>query len=414
LQINASDHSISQLNMASLQPLDASKLSYTYTRTPQEVPDQETLKRTHGTICTDHMIIASWKAEAGWSAPELKPYGPLSLLPSASCLHYAYECFEGLKAYRGYDGKLRLFRNDRNALRLQMSADRISLPKFDPDALESLIQTLVATDGPKWLPKERAGDFLYIRPTIIGSDSQLGVAAPKEALLYIIIGYMARMDAPTGGKRLLTSPEGMIRSWPGGFGHAKLGANYGPSILATQEAYKQGFHQILWLYGPDGDCTEAGGSNFFVIWKRKDGKKELITAPLDDNLILEGVTRRSCLELAKERLADELVVTERKFTIGEVMEAAAEGRIIESFAAGTAVSFIFPVFETELHTDCSKWFITAISMIQHRRKDTTIPTGPDGTPAHYTSKFKQWLGEMMYGPVEHEWVKVVSEREDTI
>lgn len=93
-----------------------------------------------------------------------------------------------------------------------MSADRISLPKFDPDALESLIQTLVAVDGPKWLPKARAGDFLYVRPTMIGSDSQLGVAAPKEALLYIIIGYMARMDTPAGGKRLLTSPEDMVRS----------------------------------------------------------------------------------------------------------------------------------------------------------------------------------------------------------
>lgn len=326
--------------MATLQPLDASKLSYTYTSAPRPVPDEETRRRTNDTICTDHMILASWKAEAGWSAPVLKPYGPLSLLPSASCLHYAYECFEGIKAYRGYDGKLRLFRTDRNTRRLQMSADRIALPKFDPDALESLIQTLVATDGPKWLPKDRAGEFLYIRPTMIGSDSQLGLTAPKEALLYVILGYMAQVDAPIGGKRVVTSPEGMIRAWPGGFGNAKLGANYGPSVLATREATKQGFHQVLWLYGPDGECTEAGGSNFFVIWKRKDGKKELITAPLDDHLILEGVTRRSCLELAKARLGDELVVTERKFTIVEVMEASAEGRIIESFSAGTAVSFI--------------------------------------------------------------------------
>ncbi|KAJ5237180.1 hypothetical protein N7489_007271 [Penicillium chrysogenum] len=377
----------------SLQPLDASKLTYAYTTTPREVPDAKSLASNCKTICTDHMIAVSWDVENGWSTPELKPYGPFSLLPSASCLHYAYECFEGLKAYRGYDGKLRMFRTDRNSRRLLMSAERISLPRFDPDELEKLIYKLLSVDGAKWLPKSRAGDFLYVRPTIIGTDSQLGVATPTEALLYIIVGYMARMDTPTGGKRLLTNPDDMVRSWVGGFGYAKVGANYGPSVLATQEAYRQGYHQVLWLYGPEGDCTEAGGSNFFVIWKRKDGKKELVTAPLDDQLILNGVTRRSCLDLAKDRLKDELEVTERKFTIGEIQEAAADGRLLESFAAGTA------------------WFITPIALIHHRGKDINIPTGPDGTPAEITGRIKGWLDDMMYGRVEHEWARVAPEKE---
>ncbi|KAJ5967321.1 hypothetical protein N7501_003569 [Penicillium viridicatum] len=379
--------------MDDARPLDASKLKYAYTTTPREVPDAETLTNNKKTICTDHMIVASWNVESGWSVPELKPYGPFSLLPSASCLHYAYECFEGLKAYRGDDGKLRMFRTDRNARRLLMSAERISLPQFDPAELEKLIYALLSVDGEKWLPKSRAGDFLYVRPTIIGTDSQLGIVRPTEALLYIIVGYMARMDTPTGGKRLLTNPDDMIRSWVGGFGYAKVGANYGPSVLATQEAYRQGYHQVLWLYGPEGDCTEAGGSNFFVIWKRKDGKKELITAPLDDQLILNGVTRRSCLDLVRERLKDEVEVTERKFTIGEIQEAATEGRLLESFAAGTA------------------WFITPIALIHHRGKDIHIPTGPDGTPAGITEKIKGWLGDMMYGRVEHEWARVVPEKE---
>ncbi|GIC90345.1 branched-chain amino acid aminotransferase [Aspergillus udagawae] len=380
-------------HMDYVQPLDVSQLRYTYTTTPRNVPDAKTLGGTHETICTDHMIVASWSATCGWSVPELKPYGPFSILPSASCLHYAYECFEGLKAYRGHDGKLRMFRTDRNCRRLLMSAERISLPKFDPDELEKLIYALLSVDGPKWLPKSRAGDFLYVRPTIIGTDSQLGVAKPTEALLYIIVGYMARMDTPTGGKRLLTSPDDMVRSWVGGFGYAKVGANYGPSVLATQEAYRQGYHQILWLYGPEGYCTEAGGSNFFVVWKRKDGKKELITAPLDDQLILDGVTRRSCLDLARERLMNELDVTERKFTISEIQEAAAESRLLESFAAGTA------------------WFITPVSMIHHRGRDINVPTGPSGTPAEITGKLKGWLGDIMYGRVEHEWAREVPEKE---
>ncbi|KAJ5732950.1 hypothetical protein N7533_013397 [Penicillium manginii] len=324
--------------MESAQPLDASQLRYQYTTTPREVPDAEILAKNKQTICTDHMIVASWDVNSGWSTPELKPYGPFNLLPTASCLHYAYECFEGLKAYRGHDGKLRMFRSDRNSQRLLMSSERISLPKFDPIELEKLIYTLVSVDGARWLPKTRAGDFLYVRPTIIGTDSQIGVAKPTAALLYIILGYMPRVDQPVGGKRLMTNPDDVVRSWVGGFGYAKVGANYGPSLQATEAAYRQGYHQILWLYGPNGDCTEAGGSNFFVVWKRKDGKKELITAPLDDQLILDGVTRRSCLDLAKDRLEDEIEVTERKFTIGEIQEAVSEGRLLEAFAAGTAVS----------------------------------------------------------------------------
>ncbi|KAJ6178238.1 hypothetical protein N7519_008699 [Penicillium mononematosum] len=375
--------------MTDQQPLDASKLTCIYTTNPREVPTEAKLHKS-GTICTDHMITASWKVSAGWSAPELKPYGPLSLLPSASCLHYAYECFEGLKAYRGEDGKLRMFRTDRNSRRFLMSAGRISLPHFDPDELEKLIHKLVSVEGSKWLPKDRAGQFLYVRPTMIGTDSQLGVTTPQEALLYIIIGFTPRLDTPVGGKRLLTSPDDMVRSWVGGFGYAKVGANYGPSVLANQEAIRQGYHQILWLYGPEGFCTEAGGSNFFVLWHRKkDGKKELITAPLDDQLILDGVTRRSCIELVRERL--DIGVTERRFTIDDLQEAAAENRLIEAFAAGTA------------------WFITPISQIHHRGRDINIPTGPDGSPAEITGKIKGWLGDMMYGRAEHEWITVILE-----
>lgn len=318
--------------------LDASKLTYTYTTSPRPVPDEASAHAGDETIATDHMITASWKASTGWSAPELVPYGPLNLMPTASVLHYATECFEGLKVYRGFDGGLRVFRPDRNAARLRMSSERISLPTFAPSEVEKLIVSLLAVDGPKWLPRDRPGNFLYIRPTVIGTAPQLGVGAPKQALLYIIVTFMPRMDAPPGGMRLHTSPDDMVRAWVGGFGYAKVGANYGPSLLATADARTRGFHQILWLYGAQGECTEAGASNFFVVWTRKDGKKEIITAPLDDKLILDGVTRRSCLELARERLADEYVITERKYTISEVLEADAEGRILEAFAAGTAVS----------------------------------------------------------------------------
>lgn len=375
-----------------LAELDASKLTYTLTPSPRPVPDETTANSGLETVCTDHMITATWSARAGWSAPELKPYGPLSLMPTASVLHYATECFEGLKAYRGNDGRLRLFRPDCNAARMLTSTVRISLPSFPPAELEKLLLALMAVDGPRWLPRSRPGSYLYLRPTMIGTSPQLGVQAPHEAMLYIICSFMPRLDSPPGGMKLHTSPEDMVRAWVGGFGYAKVGANYGPSLLATQEARRRGFSQVLWLFGKEGYCTEAGASNFFVVMENKEGKRQLVTAPLDDRLILDGVTRRSILQLARERLGDELEVVERRYTIDEVIAAEKEGRLVESFASGTA------------------YFVCPVSLIHHRGKDVVVPTGEDDCGA-YTAKLKGWMKDIMYGNEQHPWGVVVDERE---
>ncbi|OTB07017.1 hypothetical protein M426DRAFT_54406 [Hypoxylon sp. CI-4A] len=374
-----------------VEELNASKITYSFTKEPREVPAPGVHSIDGTTVATDHMITVAWSAKSGWKTPELKPYGPLTLMPTASVLHYATECFEGLKAYRGFDGKLRLFRPDCNAKRFLSSSVRISLPTFDPAEVEKLLLALMAVDGPKWLPRERPGSFIYLRPTLIGTQPQLGVTAPQEALLYIIATFMPVMDAPTGGMKLHTSPDDMVRAWVGGFGYAKVGANYGPSLLATQEARARGFGQILWLYGKEGYCTEAGASNFFVVWKSKEGKTQLITAPLDDRLILDGVTRRSVLQLARERLGDEIEVMERKYNIEEVKEADSEGRLVEAFAAGTA------------------FFICPVSLIHHREQDINIPMGKAGEGGQYTLKVKNWLRDIMYGSVDHPWGVVVQE-----
>ncbi|KAL7623162.1 hypothetical protein AAE478_006843 [Parahypoxylon ruwenzoriense] len=387
---NGHSNGVSQPNT---QELDASKITYTFTKQPRDVPPPNVDSIDGTTICTDHMVTVAWSAKTGWKTPELKPYGPLSLMPTASVLHYATECFEGLKAYRGFDGKLRLFRPDCNAARFRMSSVRISLPSFPPAELEKLLLALMAVDGPKWLPRDHPGRFIYLRPTLIGTQSQLGVQAPSEALLYIIASYMPVLDSPAGGMKLHTSPDDMVRAWVGGFGYAKVGANYGPSLLATQEARARGFGQILWLYDSQAYCTEAGASNFFVVWKNKEGKTELVTAPLDDNLILNGVTRRSVLQLARERLGDEIEVVERKYTIQEVIDADSEGRLLESFAAGTA------------------YFVCPVSLIHHRGLDVKIPMGEAGEGGQYTLKLKAWLKDIMYGGVEHPWGVVVQEEQ---
>lgn len=324
--------------------------------------------------------------------------------------------------YRGHDGKLRLFRVSRNCQRMRRSAARIALPDFDPLELEKLIKALCARDGSKWLPKDRAGHFLYLRPTFIATDSALGVQRPREALLYVILACFPDMSkslasAPSpappalsghangtttqkkasSGLKLLASDEDTIRAWPGGFGYAKLGANYGPSLVAQGEARARGFDQVLWLFGPESYVTEAGASNFFVVWRNASTRKlELVTAPLEERIILEGVTRASVLQLAKDRLAKDfegveaVEVVERRFTMEDVLSAYREGRLVEAFAAGTA------------------FFIAAVEKIHFRGKDLEIPMEGEESGV-YAGLVKRWLVDIMYGREEHEWGVVVDE-----
>lgn len=161
------------------------------------------------------------------------------------------------------------------------------------------------------------------------------------------------------GLKLLASQPDTIRAWPGGFGYAKLGANYGPSLAAHGQAQSQGFDQVLWLFGEDRQVTEAGASNFFIVWENaQTGKRELVTAPLENQLILPGVTRRSVLELARTRLNQTVgdlgavEVVEKTFTIKDVETAWKEGRVVEAFVCGTAVCFLFLCFSRSGDSNC--------------------------------------------------------------
>jgi branched-chain amino acid aminotransferase len=373
-------------NGTALAELDPSKLKVTITSSPKAYSRPDSTQWGMMDATTDHMITARWTDTHGWHAPELRPYARMDLWPTASCLHYATECFEGLKAYRGFDGKVRLFRPSRNAARFLTSSTRIACPTFPPDAVEELIKALLAVDAAKWVPEP--GTFIYIRPTMIGTGRALGVQKPREALFYIIMAQFPKLDNPM---KLLASSEDSIRAWPGGFGFAKVGANYGPSLMAQKEAQTKGYDQILWLFGKEAYVTEAGASNFFCVIKSKTtGKLELVTAPLDDKIILDGVTRRSVLELARERLADEMDVVERRYTMQDLAEAHDEGRLVESFAAGTA------------------FFVAPVTDIHFRGKDIRpAKAGEEGT---YTNKIKSWLVDIMYGNATHEWGVVVEEK----
>lgn len=300
--------------------------------------------------CTEHMLVWQWDKATGWNTPELRPYGPLPIMPSASVLQYATECFEGIKVYRGYDDQLRLFRVRLNCERMLKSSLRVGLPEFDPYELESILTQFGSLEAEKWLPRGQLGQTLYLRPTHIGVTAALGVQKPQQSLLYVIATSLPGFSTKGNAMRLLTSPVDRVRAWPGGFGNTKLGSNYGPTLPTHNEAVQAGFDQVLWLFGHQNFITEAGASNFFVVWKTRDGELQLVTAGLDSGIILEGVTRRSVLELVRAkyrqpgawlchgRLLPPLNAVERDFSISEVQIAAEEGRLIEAFAAGTAVS----------------------------------------------------------------------------
>ncbi|KAI4189393.1 MAG: hypothetical protein L6R41_001501 [Letrouitia leprolyta] len=154
------------------------KLTYPRTEKPSLPTARPCYNRPY-----DHLHL---ECEGRLVDSSLGPYGPLTLMPIASVLHYATECFEGTKRYRGYDGLLRLFRPELNTIRMLASAQRISLPSFDPIQLPKLIEAMVSVDSEKWLPRSRPGTFLYLRPAMTGTEPTIGVSKPREALLYII------------------------------------------------------------------------------------------------------------------------------------------------------------------------------------------------------------------------------------
>ncbi|KAL4819986.1 branched-chain amino acid aminotransferase II [Aspergillus spinulosporus] len=380
--------------LAGPNPLDSSKLRITLTKCPKPVPALDDPDLISQKVFTDHMVWARWTASSGWDAPEIRPHGPLSLPPSASVLHYATACFEGMKAYRGYDGKLRLFRPLYNCERMLASAARAALPAFEPKQLLELIRRLCALEGPKWLPSDRKGSSLYIRPTLVGVDDNLGFRAPQEAVLFIIVSYWP--DAKPSGQRLLASESDTIRAWPGGSGSAKLAANYGPSILAHAQAKRKGYDQILWLFGADRQITEAGSTNIFVIWRTSNGRLQLVTPALDDHTILAGLTRKSVLELSRERLLDPAIqqdgvepveTLEQAITIHDVIRAADEGRLHSVFVVGTAASIV-PVREIRFY-------------------ERTVQV--DTSLSLHMTLLQQWMDEIRYGVQPSTWADVVEE-----
>lgn len=300
-------------------------------KTLKEKPADET-KLGFGHIFTDHMFIMNYDTGEGWHDARIVPYQNLSLSPASMCLHYGQEIFEGLKAYRTAEGKIQLFRPDENFKRMNVSNERMVIPKInEKDALEALTKLLEIEKD--WVPHTE-GAALYIRPFIIAIDPYVGVR-PADHYLFMIILSPSGAYYSTGLNPVKIYVETKyVRAVRGGTGFAKTAANYAISLAGQDEAHKQDYEQVLWLDGVERKYIEEVGSMniFFVI----DG--EVITPELTGS-VLPGITRKSAIEVCRSK---GYKVTERRITIQEVADAYDAGKLDEVFGTGTA-AVISPV-----------------------------------------------------------------------
>lgn len=329
-----------------------------------------------GTHFTDHMVRATWTSDDGWHDAAVVPYGPIQLDPASAVLHYAQEIFEGLKAYRHADGSVWSFRPEANAQRLARSARRLALPELPEEDFLASLEALLAVDA-AWVPSG-SEQSLYLRPFMFASEAFLGVRPAKQVSYYLIASpvgaYFSRGVHPV---TIWLSTE-YTRAARGGTGAAKCGGNYAASLAAQTEAAEHGCDQVCFLDAVERRWVEElGGMNLYFV--HEDGR--LVTPELSGS-ILEGITRSSLLELAKEQGLD---VEERRVDIDEWRDGVASGRITEVFACGTA-AVITPV-------GMLKWEGGSVGSAE-------AETGP------VTASLRQKLLDVQYGRAEdtHGWM----------
>ena len=303
------------------------------TTCPKEKPGQDN-PLVFGTIFTDHMFEMDYEEGKGWYDPRVVPYHKLELEPSSMVFHYGQEMFEGLKAYKAEDGRILLFRPDKNIERANRSNRRLCIPELPEDVFMEGLERVVSVDR-DWIPT-KPGTSLYIRPFVIATDPFLGVRPSHTYKFMIILSPVgAYYESGLDPVKIWIEDE-YVRAVKGGIGEAKTGGNYVASLASQVKAHDEGYSQVLWLDGVHRKyIEEVGAMNIFF---KINGT--VITPKLNGS-ILPGVTRDSVIALCKEW---KIPVEERRISVGEVVEAAKSGEMEECFGTGTA-AVVSPVGE---------------------------------------------------------------------
>ncbi|MDR1861611.1 MAG: branched-chain amino acid aminotransferase [Candidatus Ancillula sp.] len=292
-----------------------------------------------GDYLTDHMAHISYRANddldkhlmttsknGTWFNHEVVPFGNISISPAASVFHYGQEIFEGVKAYRRSDDSIWMFRPELNAERFQKSALRLGLPDLSIDDFVESIKEVVRIDR-RWV-SSREHQALYIRPFMIATEAFIGVGCSKEVDYYCILSPVGNYFGKPKPVNIWVEEE-FFRAGPGGTGFAKCGGNYAASLLPAAIAYEKGFSQVLYLDAADrASVEELGGMSFFAV--KKDGS---VLTPRLNGQILDSVTRRSVIEVLKDRGTK---IEETKILLNDLINGIKSGEIVECFACGTA------------------------------------------------------------------------------
>ena len=353
-----------------------------FTRIPHPAPvpgasrDQAIADPGFGKVFTDHMVSIDWSEERGWHDATLGPRQPLSIDPACAVLHYAQEIFEGMKAYKLDDGTMALFRPEQNARRFNASADRLAMPHLPEDAFIEAIRHLVLADR-DWFPTVEGGS-LYIRPFMFASENFLGVR-PAKKYKFLVIASPAGNYFKSGVPAVsIWVSEHYTRAAPGGTGAAKCGGNYAASLVPQAEAIAEGHDQVVFLDAAERKwIEELGGMNLFFVFD--DGS---ILTPELTGTILPGITRDSIIQLARE---EGLSVREGRYSLDQWRDDAASGRLLETFACGTAA------------------VVTPVGRVAGRDGEFTIG---GGGPGQLTGRLREKLVAIQRGAAEdrHGWV----------
>ena len=275
-----------------------------------------------GNVFTDHMLICDFK-DGKWERPIIKAYEPFLLGPSAKVFHYGQAIFEGMKAYKDDNDDVWLFRPDENFERFNKSAVRMAMPEVPQSVFLDGLKEILKIEK-EWVKKGK-GNTLYIRPFMIAIGSGV-IAQPSTQYRFMII--LSPAKSYYSGEVKVIIAEHFSRAANGGIGAAKAAGNYSAQFYPTKLANDQGFQQIIWT--DDATHTkleEAGTMN--VFFRIND---TLYTAPTSER-ILDGITRKSLLDLAKR---EGIAVDVRPILVSEIVEAAQNGSLKEIFGAGTA------------------------------------------------------------------------------
>jgi branched-chain amino acid aminotransferase len=351
-------------------------IDITRTTSPKPRVSEEALG--FGQVFTDHMFLVDYGDVDGWHSPRIVPYQPLAMDPASAVLHYAQAVFDGLKAYRGQDGSLRLFRPGDHAARLNRSCAGLCIPPLDEAMIEASFHALVDVDR-DWVPS-RPGTSLYLRPAVIATERFLGVRPAKAYTYFLIASPVGSYYGEGIDPVSILVAERHVRAVEGGLGAFKAGANYAASLYAAEEAKREGFSQVLWLDGVRHRYLDEVGTMNIML---RIGD-EVITPPLSGT-ILAGITRDTVITLLRDW---GMIVSERPIPIDEVIAAVRNGTLTEMWGTGTA-AVVSPVGE-----------------LGYKSERLTIANGQIGPLTH---RLFDAITGLQYGtvPDPHGWIKPV-------